>query len=243
MAEKDDIGYQGIDLNDFDDETGETSDKSSTSDEKSSASASPQKEKGNGHVADHKGSKKKLIIFFVSFVAIIAILFLIINGNQKSKTAPGNTNQPTKTVSSSNSSTKKPKEIFADNSKSQSTKTNLTNQWRNATITYSKDNNSDKFIKAIKKIDTDRQTANYNINDSTSNTAKVLGDAFSKMHDGLGSAEKSKNSNEAIEIFNNWATKDKDYNEQYFESFKKDLNAHNIKYTLKKTNNSIEITY
>lgn len=227
--------YQGIDLTDFDKAeednsviTGDDS-KNSTSDKK-----------GSSRVADHKGSKKKLMIFFVSFVAIIGILFLIINGHQKSKSIQ-NTTPNTKTVQKNKAT--KPKEIMADNSKSEDTKNQLTKKWREATIQYSKDNNSNNYTKTIKDLDNQRQDANYQINDSSSNTAKVLSDAFSKMHDGLTSATNAKDANQAIEIFNKWAQKDKDYNEQYFENFKKDLDQHHIKYNLKKSNKGIEINY
>lgn len=227
--------YQGIDLTDFD----KAEDDNSVISGDESKNSTGEK-KGSSRVADHKGSKKKLIIFFVSFVAVIGILFLIINGHQKNKSIQ-NTTSSTKTAQKNKAT--KPKEIMADNSKSEDTKNQLTQKWRDATLQYSKDNNGDNYTKTIKDLDNKRQDANYQINDSSSNTAKVLSVAFSKMHDGLTSATNAKDANQAIDIFNKWAQKDKDYNEQYFESFKKDLDQHNIKYNLKKSDKGIEIIY
>lgn len=227
--------YKNIDLNNFK-ENGLSLDSSDApKDSKKSKNKEGSSTKEN-HSADHKGSKKKLFMWF-AIIAISVIGISLYTNNKLNSGKISNAAPDSKTVSGFRTS-------VSPYVSAQDDKQKLNENWRNATITYSKDNNKDNFKKELNNINNGRITSLNNIKDTNSELGKIVVSSLNDMQSSLQSAYNASDSNDAINIYNKWNSKDKENNKKYINTFIDVLKKNKIKYKVKNnTNNGATIDY
>ena len=230
-----DEDYKNIDLNKFK-ENGLSLD---SSDEAENSKKSKNKESSGtkeNHSADHKGSKKKLFMWF-AIIAIAVIGISIYTNNKLNSGTISNAAPDSKTVSGFRTSVS-PYVSAQDN------KQKLNEDWRKATITYSKDNNKDNFKKELTNINNSRITSLNNIKDTNSELGKIVVSSLNDMQSSLQSAYNASDPNDAINIYNKWNSKDKENNKKYINTFIDVLKKNKINYKVKNnSNNGATIDY
>lgn len=227
--------YKNIDLNNFK-ENGLSLD---SNDEPKSTKNSKNKESAKTaekRSADHSGSKKKLFMWF-AIIVIVVIGISIYTNNKLNSGKISNASPDSKTVSGFRTSVS-PYVSAQDN------KQKLNESWRKATITYSKDNNKDNFKKELNTINNSRITSLNNIKDTNSDLGKIVVSSLNDMQSSLQSAYNASDSNDAINIYNKWNSKDKESNKKYINTFIDVLKKNKINYKVKNnSNNGATIDY
>ena len=188
---------------------------------------------------------------FAAIAAIILIIVLIISlflwGGKKSSTSNnvknGGNNDPQIVEADKNN-----RSVFKLSIQSavdaQEAKGKIAEEWRTASVDYSKNQDLDKFKSVLNKINEERTSYLEKINaDDDNKLNTIVINALNNQRQYLNQAFNVKSSGDAISIFNEWNSSDKAFDEEYLETLKSMLNEIGIKFTENKTNNKTTINY
>lgn len=123
----------------------------------------------------------------------------------------------------------------------------LNQQWRNATVQYSQDNNQNNFENSLNDINNKRQQIAQSIKNNNKLYKSVLGKTLTEttnvMYSGLQKSYNADNSKDAVNIYNSTDNKINNNNSVFSKEFIKVLKDNNIKYTITNDGNTSKINY
>lgn len=191
-------------------------------------------------------SDKKKVIGVVLGVAIIVITLFIgllwFNKGKNSNNSGKSSDPQIKQADKNNRSVFKVSIQPAVDA--QEAKGRIAEQWRAASVEYSKTQDLSKFKETLNKINEERTSYLEKINaDDDNKLNTIVINALNNQREYLNKAFNVESSGDAISIFNEWNSGDKSYDEEYIETLKAMLQEIGIKFTVSKTNNKTTINY
>lgn len=191
-------------------------------------------------------SDKKKVVGVVLGVAIIVIALLIgflwFNKGKNSNNSGKSSDPQIKQADKNNRSVFKVSIQPAVDA--QEAKGRIAEQWRAASVEYSKTQDLSKFKETLNKINEERTSYLEKINaDDDNKLNTIVINALNNQREYLNKAFNVESSGDAISIFNEWNSGDKAYDEEYIETLKSMLQEIGIKFTVSKTNNKTTINY
>ena len=171
---------------------------------------------------------------------ILGFLFL---GKGKGNNTPGKSSDPQIAQADKNN-----RSVFKASIQpavnAQEAKGRIAEEWRSASVDYSKTQDLAKFKESLNKINEERTSYLEQINaDDDNKLNTIVINALNNQREYLNKAFNVDSSGDAISIFNEWNSGDKSYDEEYIETLKSMLQEIGIKFTISKTNNKTTINY
>ena len=189
--------------------------------------------------------KKKIIGVSAAVLVLIVLLILgfLFLGKGKGGNTPGKSSDPQIAQADKNN-----RSVFKASIQpavnAQEAKGRIAEEWRSASVDYSKTQDLAKFKESLNKINEERTSYLEQINaDDDNKLNTIVINALNNQREYLNKAFNVDSSGDAISIFNEWNSGDKSYDEEYIETLKSMLQEIGIKFTISKTNNKTTINY
>lgn len=189
--------------------------------------------------------KKKIIGVSAAVLVLIVLLILgfLFLGKGKGNNTPGKSSDPQIAQADKNN-----RSVFKASIQpavnAQEAKGRIAEEWRSASVDYSKTQDLAKFKESLNKINEERTSYLEQINaDDDNKLNTIVINALNNQREYLNKAFNVDSSGDAISIFNEWNSGDKSYDEEYIETLKSMLQEIGIKFTISKTNNKTTINY
>ena len=187
--------------------------------------------------------KKKIIGVSAAVLVLIVLLILGFLFLGKGNNTPGKSSDPQIAQDDKNN-----RSVFKASIQpavnAQEAKGRIAEEWRSASVDYSKTQDLAKFKESLNKINEERTSYLEQINaDDDNKLNTIVINALNNQREYLNKAFNVDSSGDAISIFNEWNSGDKSYDEEYIETLKSMLQEIGIKFTISKTNNKTTINY